>query len=47
MRVGEIISLYVSDIDFKNKTINVNKNCLGYTAFDTEVGRKNKNKIHK
>jgi integrase len=45
MRVGEIISLYVSDIDFKNKTINVNKNCSNYTDFDAEFGSKNKQEI--
>jgi Cys-tRNA synthase (O-phospho-L-seryl-tRNA:Cys-tRNA synthase) len=27
-----------ADIDFKNKTINVNKNCLDYTDFDAEAG---------
>ncbi|MDD2627267.1 MAG: tyrosine-type recombinase/integrase [Clostridia bacterium] len=47
MRVGEIISLYVSDIDFKNKTINVNKNCSNYTDFDAEFRSKNKQEISK
>lgn len=30
MRIGEIVSLYVSDIDLKNKTITVNKNCVNF-----------------
>jgi integrase len=45
MRVGEIISLYISDINFKNKIININKNCFNYTNFYAEFESKNENKI--
>jgi integrase len=45
MRVGEIISLYVSDIDFENKTININKNCIKYKDFDSTTSTTSRREI--
>lgn len=46
MRVGEIVSLYVSDIDFKNRTISVNKSQVDYKDFDAKPGHMIKKRYH-